>query len=61
MGVGPEEAGRLSLWTYTALLDRWNAAHSDRDGETDPAEPPSAEFVRQRHEHLQSLGIGSIH
>lgn len=28
MGIGPEEAGRMDLWTYQALLWNWNLAHN---------------------------------
>ena len=28
MNIGPEEAGRMDLWTYQALLHNWNLAHS---------------------------------
>lgn len=27
MGIGPDECGRLDLWTYGALLWNWNQAH----------------------------------
>jgi hypothetical protein len=27
MGIGPEEGGRMDLWTYQALMWNWNRAH----------------------------------
>jgi len=38
MGIGPEEAGRMTLWEYQALLWNWNRAH-DPDTNRAPTEP----------------------
>jgi hypothetical protein len=32
MGIGPEEAGRMDLWTYQALMWNWNRAHDTTPG-----------------------------
>jgi len=37
MGIGPEEAGRIDLWTYQAMMWNWNKAH-DPDAKPEPGE-----------------------
>lgn len=34
MNIGPEEAGRLDLWTYQALLHNWSEAHNPSETKT---------------------------
>ncbi|MBI1179101.1 MAG: hypothetical protein GC201_00985 [Alphaproteobacteria bacterium] len=59
MGIGPEEAGRMSLWTYGALLQTWNERHESDD---DPVEPPDREKVRRNMERLRNSPLTrSVH
>lgn len=41
MNIGPEEAGRMDLWTYQALMHNWNRAHSS-DAVPKPLDPSKA-------------------
>jgi len=61
MGLGFEEAKRLTYWEYTALLAVWNSRHQSEDDE--PVELPDLDFVRRRGEMLEAHGIanGSVH
>jgi hypothetical protein len=54
MVVGPEEAGRMSLWTYQALLHNWNAAHGGEDG-AKPLDPEKADRLKR------AMAAHSIH
>lgn len=45
MGIPPSEAGRLSLWQYTALVHHWNERHGDGKGA--PVTPPDRETFRR--------------
>lgn len=53
-GIGPEEAGRMTLWQFTAMRYIWNARHTNADEADDDIEPPDVEFVRARHAELMS-------
>lgn len=58
MGVSPEQARRLTYWEYTALRHGWNERHkAEGDEGGEPAEHPTAEFVRQRQAELFEVGI----
>ena len=57
MGIGPREAGDLSYWEYSALLQTWNARH-DPDGAHEPVAPPADRFVRERQAQVVARGIG---
>lgn len=59
MGIGPEEAKRLSYWEYQALLWNWNKRHTLEDDDSD-VEAPSAEFVEHRHSMLARMGLGKM-
>lgn len=54
MGIGPEEASRMDLWTYTALLHHWNVAQG---GGEEPVELPSADRVRRSFAEAQDRGM----
>lgn len=56
MGCPPDQTRRLTLWEYTAMRAVWNARHKT-DDPNEPAEPPSADFVRARQAELVELGI----
>lgn len=61
-GIGPEEAGRMTYWQYTAMRHVWNERHR-LEGDDDTAiELPDVEFVRERQKELARLGItGKVH
>jgi hypothetical protein len=48
MGIGPEEAGRMNLWTYQALLWNWNQMH-DPDAKREPGEPEDRDRLSRFH------------
>lgn len=55
-GIPPSETKRLTYWEFTAMRHQWNERHK-RDGDDDPAEPPSEDFVREAQAELIELGI----
>jgi len=61
MGIGIEEAKRLTFWEYSAVLHVWNERHATEDSE--PVELPDLDFVIRRGEMLEARGItsGSVH
>lgn len=56
-GIGPEEAGRMTYWQYTALRHVWNERHRLDDSPDDDIEAPTPEFVRERMAMLEAAGI----
>ena len=60
MGVPPDQARRLTLWEFTAMRANWNKRHkAANDGDGEPVDLPSEEFVRQRQLELAQLGIAT--
>lgn len=57
MGIGPDQAKRLTYWEFTALRHGWNERHKSPDDEGGEVEKPSADFVRERQAELANLGI----
>lgn len=55
-GIGPEEAGRMTYWQYTAMRHVWNERQRLDDGPDDD-NVPDVEFVRERMEMLARAGI----
>jgi len=50
MGIGPEECGRMDLWTYGALLWNWNRAH-DPDAKETPRPVDAKRLARFTNAH----------
>lgn len=60
MGIGLEEAKRMSYWEFTAQRYIWNERH--RADDPDAVELPDIDYVRRRGEMLEARGIArSIH
>ena len=55
-GIPPSEAKALTYWEYTALRHEWNERHKS-EGDLEPVEAPTEEFVRARQAELAELGI----
>ena len=51
MGVGPEESGRMDLWTYQALMWNWNRAHDPEPQERSAAGEITADIDRLSRFH----------
>lgn len=51
MNIGPEEAGRMSLWTYQALLWNWNRAHDFTPGKKPLGKEDKARLSRFMEAH----------
>jgi len=61
MGIGHEEARRMSFWDFTAMRWHWNERHKS-DDDSDPVEAPDADYVADRRAMLEARGIArSIH
>lgn len=56
-GIQPSEAKRLTYWEFTAMRAVWNKRHETDDGDGEPVEPPTEEFVRRAQLELAELGI----
>ncbi len=57
-GIGPEEAGRMTYWQYTAMRHVWNARHRSPDESDDEdIELPTVDYVRERMAMLEAAGI----
>jgi hypothetical protein len=46
MGFGPREVDALSMWEFTAIVDAWNEAHSDKKTSTPLSEAEMNELSR---------------
>jgi hypothetical protein len=51
MGIGPEEAGRMDYWAYSALLWNWNEAHKTDDSPKPLSAAGSARLQRAMAAH----------
>lgn len=45
MGIGPEQAGKMSLWQYSVCLSEWNRRHGGKQGPG--GKPMSIERMRE--------------
>lgn len=54
MGIGHEEAKRLTWWELTALRHEWEQRHKSDD---EPMPLPDEDFVRARQAELVATGI----
>lgn len=62
MGIPPDQARRLTYWEFTAMRWGWEKRHRV-EGDDEPVELPTEDFVRQRQRELAELGISgrSVH
>jgi len=60
MGVGADEARRMSYWEYQARLWNWNERHKSDDGEGDPVEAPDIDYMLHRQQMLEARGIAKM-
>ena len=54
MGIGPTEAGELSIYEYTGLLHHWNARHSTDE---DQVAPPDLEDMLEAFAEVEASGL----
>lgn len=57
MGIGPEEAGRLSLRDYQGLVWNWADRHRPAE-EAGEVEPPDLSAMMERHRRFAARGFG---
>lgn len=57
MGIGHEEAKRLTWWEFTALRHEWDLRHKVDDPAGAPVPPPDVETVRAAQADLYASGI----
>lgn len=60
MGVGPREAGELTLFEFGGMLHHWNKAHANADDDGEPVEAPDYQMFLDHAAHLEMTGVGVV-